>query len=94
MKTYLYKMECLTNMHVGSGDESYNLVDREVQKDVVTRCSLHPRLRYKGRFENTCRKRADEEFILKTFGGEKDHTKSDIGKRDYCQRNSAAHGAS
>ena len=35
MKKYLYKMECITNMHVGNGDANYGLIDNEVQKDVV-----------------------------------------------------------
>jgi CRISPR-associated protein Cmr4 len=35
MKTHLYKMECITNMHVGSGDVNYNVIDNEVQKDPV-----------------------------------------------------------
>lgn len=36
MKVYLYKMECLTNMHVGSGDVNYNIIDNEVERDPVT----------------------------------------------------------
>lgn len=35
MTKFLYKMECITNMHVGSGEENYNIIDNEVQKDVV-----------------------------------------------------------
>jgi CRISPR-associated protein Cmr4 len=29
-------MECLTNMHVGSGDVNYNIIDNEVERDPVT----------------------------------------------------------
>lgn len=36
MKTVFYRLECLTNLHVGSGEENYNLVDSEVEKDPVT----------------------------------------------------------
>ena len=35
MSKYIFKMECVTNMHVGSGDANYNIIDNEVQKDVV-----------------------------------------------------------
>jgi CRISPR-associated protein Cmr4 len=35
MKSYLYKIECLTNLHVGSGDANYSIVDNEVEKDEV-----------------------------------------------------------
>lgn len=30
-----FKLECLTNLHVGSGENNYNIVDREVEKDPV-----------------------------------------------------------
>ena len=36
MKSYLYKIECLTNLHVGSGDINFSIVDNEVEKDPVT----------------------------------------------------------
>ena len=36
MKTVVYKIECLTNLHVGSGDVNYNIIDNEVEKDPVT----------------------------------------------------------
>lgn len=34
MNVHLYKIECLTNLHVGSGDINYNVVDNEVEKDI------------------------------------------------------------
>ena len=36
MANHLYKIECLTNLHVGSGDVNYNIIDNEVEKDAVT----------------------------------------------------------
>lgn len=36
MKTHLFKIECLTNLHVGSGDLNYNIIDNEVEKDPST----------------------------------------------------------
>lgn len=36
MKKYLYHIECVTNLHVGSGDANYNIVDKEVEKDPIT----------------------------------------------------------
>lgn len=33
MKTVFYTIECLTNLHVGSGEINYNIVDNEVEKD-------------------------------------------------------------
>ena len=36
MKTTFYEIKCLTNMHVGSGDFNFSVVDNEVEKDPVT----------------------------------------------------------
>lgn len=36
MKTYIYILKCLTNLHVGNGDVNYNVIDNEVEKDPVT----------------------------------------------------------
>ena len=36
MKAHLYKLECLTNLHVGSGDTNYNIIDQEVERDPIT----------------------------------------------------------
>lgn len=36
MKTYIYTLKCLTNLHVGNGDVNYNIIDNEVEKDPVT----------------------------------------------------------
>lgn len=36
MKSELFKMKCITNLHVGSGDVNYNIIDKEVEKDPVT----------------------------------------------------------
>jgi CRISPR-associated protein Cmr4 len=33
--TDLYLLHCLTNLHAGSGDSTYGIVDKEVQKDPV-----------------------------------------------------------
>lgn len=40
MKAFLYKIECITNLHVGSGDVNYSVVDNEVEKDPVLGCPI------------------------------------------------------
>ena len=35
MKTHLFRMECLTDLHVGNGEANYSIIDNEVQKDTV-----------------------------------------------------------
>lgn len=36
MNKKLFKIDCLTNLHVGSGDANFDIVDKEVEKDPVT----------------------------------------------------------
>ncbi len=36
MKAHVYELKCLTNMHAGSGDGNYDIVDARVEKDPVT----------------------------------------------------------
>ena len=35
MIPHLYRIECLTNLHVGNGDVNYSIIDNEVQRDAV-----------------------------------------------------------
>jgi len=35
MKTHLFRVDCLTDMHVGNGEANYSIIDNEVQKDSV-----------------------------------------------------------
>lgn len=36
MKAKLLLVKCLTNLHVGSGEANYNIIDKEVEKDPIT----------------------------------------------------------
>ncbi|NLN94575.1 MAG: type III-B CRISPR module RAMP protein Cmr4 [Bacteroidales bacterium] len=36
METQAYLIQCITNMHVGSGDATYGIIDKMVQRDPVT----------------------------------------------------------
>lgn len=40
MNAFLYKIQCVTNLHVGSGDANYSVVDNEVEKDPVLGCPI------------------------------------------------------
>ncbi len=37
---YIVKMKCLTNMHVGDGEENYSIIDKMVERDPVTSIQL------------------------------------------------------
>ena len=36
MKSIIYILEPITNLHVGNGDINYNIIDNEVEKDPLT----------------------------------------------------------
>ena len=36
MKTELYKITTLSNLHVGSGDINFDVIDNQVQRDSIT----------------------------------------------------------
>lgn len=40
MYFHIFKIRCLTNLHVGSGDINYNVVDKEVEKDPLTKLPM------------------------------------------------------
>jgi CRISPR-associated protein Cmr4 len=83
-KTYCYEIRLLTNMHVGSGDTNYGIIDKLVQRDLVTgNPSVHASS-LKGALREffTKEKGRDEKkdsFILHVFGSdpkEKDNLKN------------------
>ena len=34
MYFHVFKIKCITNLHAGSGDINYNVVDKEVEKEL------------------------------------------------------------
>lgn len=78
METKIYKLKAITNLHVGSGDLSYGIIDKLVQRDAV---SLFPTINASGikgsikqHLENYLdqSKTVDEysELLKKIFGSE------------------------
>ena len=65
MKPTFYKIECITNLHVGSGDVNYNIVDNEVEKDAVTGMPMIHASGVKGALRDTVE---DKNLANKIFG--------------------------
>lgn len=92
MKVYLYKMECLTNMHVGSGDVNYNIIDNEVERDPVTGLPTINSSGVKGALRNHFKLSAVDDIEQEQFFGS-DHydgengntTKQDKSKPGNCK---------
>lgn len=72
MTLHTYKMECLTNLHVGDGDTNYNIIDNQVQRDVVLGVPTIHSSGVKGALRYYFEKivKADKQLIGTVFGGE------------------------
>lgn len=68
----LYKIRCLTNMHVGNGDASYTLIDNQVQKDAITGFPVINSSSLKGSLKNFLRDICDSNEINNIFGDDKE----------------------
>ncbi|BAQ13948.1 putative CRISPR-associated protein [Clostridium botulinum] len=66
----IYTIRCLTNMHVGSGDASYILIDNQVQRDVVTGFPTINSSSLKGSLRSFLKDEIDKEKIKDIFGDE------------------------
>ena len=67
MNTVFYKIECLTNLHVGSGEINYNIIDNEVEKDPVTGFPMIHAPGIKGALRDAFKK-TDPDLADKVFG--------------------------
>lgn len=71
---HLYIIENHTNMHVGSGDANFDLVDKQIQRDVITNYPTIHSSSLKGALKEYCRYRHSQEhassFLGHIFGDE------------------------
>ena len=69
MKPVLYKISLMTNMHVGSGEVNYSVIDKEVERDAVLGEATIHASGVKGALKDYCR--GDQTYkgrILEIFG--------------------------
>lgn len=56
MISHLFTIECLTNLHVGSGETNYNIIDKEVERDpIIKNTPIIPSSGVKGALLEHCR---------------------------------------
>jgi CRISPR-associated protein Cmr4 len=87
MKLNVYKLECITNLHVGSGDFNYGVIDNEVERDCLSGNPVIHASGIKGALRDVAEIKAgdDEEKkteVIKIFGGKGDNQK-DTTKGEY-----------
>ena len=84
MATKVYSIRALSNMHVGSGDNNYGVIDKLVQRDVVTNLPTIHSSSLKGAlcefFKNKYGKESDK--VKNIFGGEKSKGSYDFFEAD------------
>lgn len=68
MVARLFQIECITNLHVGSGDVNYNIIDNEVEKDPVTGYATINASGVKGALREYFNKVSGKD-VLSLFGG-------------------------
>jgi len=71
MKVDLYKIDVLSNLHVGSGDINFDIVDNQVQKDYITNLPIIHSSSLKGAFREHFENIGDSKTLIKyIFGAE------------------------
>lgn len=69
MKTDLLVLRTLTNLHVGSGDINFDIIDNQVQKDEITNLPIIHSSSIKGAFKEHF-KNEGSNFVEYVFGGD------------------------
>lgn len=74
MKTEAYKLTCLTNLHMGSGDINYHVIDLEVERDAVLGEPTMNASGVKGALRDACvsKRSESDKDIEYVFGGKQD----------------------
>lgn len=73
MNVHVYKYTCLTNLHVGSGDVNYNIIDNEVERDPVTLYPVIHASGVKGALREHFSGKLSEDLIRHIFGAAPKH---------------------
>jgi len=68
MKTTLYKINTLSNLHVGSGDINFNVIDNQVQREPVTNLPNINSSSLKGAFREAFEKEDSKALVEYIFG--------------------------
>jgi len=69
MKVELYKIDTLSNLHVGSGDINFDIIDNQVQRDAVTRLPNINSSSLKGAFREAFSKEEGSKALVEYIFG-------------------------
>lgn len=81
MQAHLYRVECLTNLHVGSGETTYSVVDNEVERDpVLDNVPVIHASGVKGALRQHCEGCGMDSEIIRHIFGQESRTQADEQK--------------
>ena len=86
MKTTLYTIETLTNLHVGAGDINFDIIDNQVQKDSITNLPNIHSSSLKGAFREHFTAKDDTKMLVKyIFGQENSSNDTQAGAYNFFE---------
>ena len=91
MEKKVFKIKCLSNMHVGSGDINFNIIDNQVQRDVITELPTINSSGLKGAIREFCEEyelpKDDIEFIFGKNNEGKNNDNNNSGQYKFFNAN-------
>ena len=86
MKTELYKITTLSNLHVGSGDINFDVIDNQVQRDSITNLPNINSSSLKGAFREHFTSEENESNMVKyIFGGDNKESEAQAGAYSFFE---------
>ena len=86
MKTELYKITTLSNLHVGSGDINFDVIDNQVQRDSITNLPNINSSSLKGAFREHFTGDGNESNMVKyIFGGDNKESEAQAGAYSFFE---------
>lgn len=79
MNSNLYTIEAISNLHAGSGDVNYGVVDNLIQRDAITDLPVINSSSLKGAFREHCKTSLREEEIAQLFGSDPKSSDRKVG---------------
>lgn len=87
MKTQLYTIQTLSNLHVGSGDINFDVIDNQVQKDNTTNLPNINSSSLKGAFREHFSKDGESNMVKYIFGGSNSEDNAQAGAYSFFEAN-------
>ena len=86
MKTELYTIETLTNMHVGAGDINLGVIDNQVQRDAITELPNIHSSSLKGAFREHFDSKDNSKILVNyIFGSDNSSTDTQAGAYNFFE---------